>query len=102
MIQKLSGVLQSWTPISVIVALGAAAAVFIIVWDTIHGIMIPSFVWGLLGALTGGTGAVSFFTHGVNVTNDTVNKTAIAQYPLTPEGIASHQQQPPVEHKEVM
>ena len=25
--------------------------------------------------------------HGVSVTNDTVAKTAIAQYPLTPEGI---------------
>lgn len=36
--------------------------------------------------------------HGVSVTNDTVAKTAIAQYPLTPDGIAHPgQAAPPVE-----
>lgn len=35
--------------------------------------------------------------HGVSSTNDTVEKVALAQYPLTPEGIAQKDPAPPKE-----
>lgn len=68
--------MQKWTPFSTIVLLAFLTIAFITIWDSIHGIALPAYIVALLGLILGGSGAGSLVTHGVNITNNTVEKVA--------------------------
>jgi uncharacterized membrane protein YhhN len=71
MLTLLSKYLQTWTPLSVIVIIVAAAMVFLVIWDSLHGLPIPAFVYSVLAFITGGAG-------GVTVASSTVKQTVTA------------------------
>lgn len=70
--------LQKWTPFSAIVLLAAAFCIFTGVWDVIHGVNIPVYIWTLFSFILGGTGATTLINHGVTVANGVASSTAHA------------------------
>lgn len=70
--------LQKWTPFSVLAIMVVAACLFIVTWDSINNIPIPSFFYVLLTLVTGGTGTIAAISHGVVVANGVAKDTAKA------------------------
>ena len=55
---------------------------FVVAYQMIYNLPLNPFALGIVGALAGNLQGSVSTQHGVNVTNDTVAKTASAQYPL--------------------
>jgi hypothetical protein len=70
----------------------------VLAYEAVTGQNLNSYLLAYIGAVSLQATYSGGVTHGVVSTNDTVNKTAIAQYPLTPAGIAGTEQVQPTTH----
>ena len=82
--------LQTWTPFSAVILLVTLGVTFIIVWDTINGIVLPAYVVALISLLVGGTGATQLVTHGTILANGTAAATAATAASAAAQAVIIH------------